>query len=179
MAVTINEPVKIYEMIGFYVVWEVTYSSDVQDPTFYIYQDGELLATTQLTMWRFTVAAGKSLMIEILDDATVAAGEVFPPTLTLGWHRVADANQYVIEEYVASVWTERARVDEVGSGYYMWSSRVLEDVTTHQFRVTPEDDNGISGTPIEFTALMARNPDRPSRVITYDDQTGKVTVAAA
>lgn len=175
MAVSISEPVQTGAR-----TFRVEYSTDLGAGTlFYIYQEGQLIATTYLTAWDFTVQPGDSINIQILDSATDVIEPVYPGRVTLGWEAGEAVDYYLIEEYVDAAWVTRARVDESGHGYYTWLSRYLEDCTTYEFRVTAYGTNGVAGTPrTTFTGLMVRQPDMPTNAITYDAGTGRITVAA-
>ena len=160
--------------------FRVEWSSDLGGtPTFYIYQDGQLIRTTESTSMIFRAPSGESLMIEILDSATETPQTAFPGRLTLSWEASTAVNYYLVEEYVASVWTERARVPDTNAYYFSWRTRYLEDVTTHQFRVTPIGTNGNTGARRTFSCLMVRHPDAPSVAYSYASGTGMVTVSAA
>ena len=83
------------------------------------------------------------------------------------------------EESVSAVWTLRKQVEVNGSGYYTFTTRFLEDETTHSFRVTPVGENENSGTAASMTIFMVRNPDAADVTWTYDGSTPKtVTIAA-
>ena len=158
--------------------WE--WSSDLGGtPTFYIYQDGSLIRTTQSTAQVFRAAAGETLSIEILDSASETPETAFPGRLTLSWEASTAVNYYLVEEFVASAWVERSRVADTAALYYSWQTRYLEDVTVHQFRITPIGTNGNTGAARVFSCLMVRHPDEPAVDYTYAAGTGRVTVSAA
>lgn len=173
MAVTVNKPVQIDDRS-----WSLTWSSTLSDPTYYIYVDGELIDTTTAESKIFSVENGASLVVDILDVATGTPGTAFPGRFTIGWNAVSGADVYLIDEYVASVWTNRAEIKETGRGYYLWRSRFLEDVTTHQFRVRAKGNNQNIGTALSLTRLMVRHPDPPDQNFSYSNSTKKVTVSA-
>lgn len=172
MAVTISKPVKIGQR-SFSVGW----SSSLTTPTFYVYQDGLLISTTQLTEQVFTVEAGESLIVEVLDSPTEAPITAFPGKLTIGWYSSAGAASYRVEELILGAWTLRADITDNGQGFFRWKTRFLEDVTVHQFRVVPVGTNGNNGTPLVFSAIMVRHPDPPEQNFIYSDVTKKVTVS--
>ena len=159
--------------------WRIAWSSDEPDPTFYIYQDGQLVATTKLTTWTFLVPGGEEPVIEILDSSTELPQTAFSGRLTLAWERSADTDYYLIEEYVDASWSEVARVPDIGVYYYSWQTRFLEDVTTHQFRITPIGTNGNSGAVKSFSVLMVHNPAEPDVSYSYDSGTAKITISEA
>lgn len=174
MAVTINQTDQTGP-----TTWKVTFSSDLGGtPVFSLYQNGVLITTTTATEWTFTVADLTSSIIEIFDDATSPA-TYYPGRMTLAWDAPPEATDYyLIEQKVASVWTERARIYDRGESYFSWNTLYLDDVTTHEFRVSPIGANGVTGQIRLFTALMVRYPDIPNVTYTYDSGTAKVTIAA-
>ena len=174
MSVTIEQPQRVGPG-----AWRITWSSDLSDPTFYVYRDGRLIATTALTSLVFTIAAGESPVIEVFDDAATLPSTAFPGRVTLAWYAIAAVDHYRIDEYVASVWTQRRRIRDDGSGYFRWRSRFLKDVTSHQFRVVPVGTNGNAGTATSFTVLMVRHPDPPNLTTSYDSGTRQLTFTAA
>ena len=178
MTVTIDPPTDLGDG-----VFRVTWSTDQGDGTvFYVYLGGLFAFETQLTEWTFQTPAGgetAALHIEILDEEPGYDPEVLPGRALLCWYGVDDVDYYTVEEYVDSSWTERQRIIDRGEGYFRWRSRILEDVTTHQFRVTATGDNGNDSTALSLTIFMVRVPDKPRVTYAYDDGTRKVTISAA
>ena len=166
MTVSINSTEKIDSS-----TWLVKWSSDLTTPTFRIYRDSVLIKTTTQTQETFQVVKGESLLIEIRDDLSTPS-LAYPGQLTLSWLATPATEKYKIEELVSSVWTLRAEITHQGQGSFKWVSRFLEDVTTHQFRITPVGKNGNEGTPKNFSSLMVRHPDVPAKNFGYD---GSVT----
>lgn len=176
MTVTLTEPEWVTDDTV-----ELSWSSDLGGtPTFYLWQWGDLVIITTDTGRQFTIAAGEDLILDVFDsasgepDAYVSNGRA-----TLCWWPVSGAAQYRVDEYVASVWTERGTVADNGEGFFAWTSRVLEDVTTHEFRIVPLDSAGNTGTATTFSKLMVRIPDVPSVSYAYDSGTAKITVSDA
>jgi len=174
MTVTISEPERLDSR-----TWRTSWSSDLEDPAFYVYRDGYLVAVTALGSMEFHIEGGESLVLEILDDADALPAAGFPGRLLLAWNSVDDADHYMIEEYVDSEWMERAQIADAGKPCFTWRTRFLEDCTEHQFRITPVGTNGNEGDPLTFIVLMVRHPDVPDVAYDYDDETAKVTISAA
>jgi len=151
-------------------IWQVQYSSSLEDATFYIYIDGIEVAITQLTQYNLPVAFGENSIIEILDDPDELPAEVFPGKVVLGWSFVEAADHYSIEEYVGGNWLEVARVQDNG-GYMSWQSRLLKDGQVHLFRIIPVAANDNEGTPREFAVLTVRHPDVPDVNYSYSQET--------
>lgn len=155
---------------------EVEWTSDQADPVYRLYVDGELLAETELTVWRFAISPGTSPLIEIRDDAT--RPPVYPGRATLHWRVAAGAVAYRVEAWSGTAWTVAGRVSVGGeSAYATWTSDWLADGQTHQFRLLPLDAAGNEGEAVELAALIVRHPDPPEVALSYDPGTGLVTIA--
>lgn len=174
MTVTISQP-QATGRNTFIVSW----SSNLSDPTFYVYQDGKLISVTKQTQMSFSVQHGESLVVEVLDDASAKPVTAFPGRLTLNWYASADTDYYRIEEYVNSSWTLKASIDDSGQGYFTYRTRFLEDQTTHQFRIIPVGKNGNQGTAKNFSCLMVRHPNPPDVNFSYSNDDETVTISAA
>ena len=178
MAVTLNPPELLSR--GVEDTYRFTWSSDLPTPTYYLYLDGLALTPGGTTDTELIVSApsGEGVILEVLDDAAALPERVFSGRATLGWHPSTGAAKYRVEEFVASAWTARQTVFEVGRGWYTWRSEVLADSSTHQFRVVPVGDNGVDGAPIAFDVFVVRHPDPAEAVQTYDAGTGLLTFSA-
>jgi hypothetical protein len=174
MAVTIDSRVQISE-----TVFDINYSSDLGGtPTFFIYQDGEFVTNTTETVWTFTTQPNVSLIVDILDSATLPLATL-SGRVTIAWDGDTDAKHYRIEELVLSTWTLRQIVAEINEGSYSWKSRWLEDETTHQFRVISVGENDEEANARVFAILIVRNPDPVLPTFKYDESDGTVLVEAA
>ena len=182
MAVTFRQPRRTGSD-----AWVIAWTSDQVSPTYRVYRDGRLIATTTAQSITITVAAGSETpVIEVLDDAADLPAAGFPGRALLAWFRSATGslNHFRVEEYVGAAWTLRRKLRDPGStinaaGYFTWKSRWLEDVTTHQFRVIPVGDNGNQGSAMTFAVFVVRHPDPPSVTVAWDSGTAKVTITAA
>ena len=200
MSVTINPP----QQIGLRS-WLISWSSDRDNAVFYIYQGGELIDTTTITQKIFSVDEGESLDIEIIDekvdranlrwnddpnlrwnddpcwmwDGSYALFKIgtYPGRLTLHWYASTGTLYYRIEEYVGAEWKLRAKIKDLGEGYFSWKSRYLEDSEVHEFRILPVGINGNQGTPKTFSCLMVRSPDEKDAGYDYSEDTKKVTIS--
>ena len=155
-----------------YIVW---WLSDLGDPTYYVWRDGVLVAVTTQTVMTFMVDLGDTLVVDVFDDVTDQPDGHGVGRAHLNWYQVDDADYYRIDEDDGG-WTERAQITDDGSGYFSWTSRFLEDVTTHTFRIVPVDAVGNEGDAVERFVFMVRYPDAPSTVWSYDDATGEMTI---
>jgi len=179
MPVTQAQPVKVAAR-----TWRLSWSSDLGGtPTYYVYEASELIAiTTDAQYVAYNASELQPPVIEVYDDAdTVPAMMQRPGRLRLQWYGDAgDALYYRVEELIGSTWTTRQHIAESGDGYYTYLTRHLEDVTTHQFRVVPIDDELNDGTALTFTALVVRQPDPPEIASqSYDGGAEVLTVTMA
>jgi len=92
MSVSIDSTVRISAN-----AWRVGYSSDQDDPTFYVYRDGRFVAATRATHYDFLVAPGESLVVQVLDSVSDAAANIADGRVELHWNRVAGADHYRID----------------------------------------------------------------------------------
>lgn len=163
---------------------EISGTSDQTVPVpFRFYRDGVKIADYSSPTQTFTklvhVPVGESPMFEVLDKAGAIPSPAFSGRVTLNWLAVPNATRYVVEEYYSAVWTERATVRSESRSAFKWGTRVLENATTHQFRVTPYDAAGNSVTALTYSFLMARHSDVPEVELAYSNSTHKLTIAAA
>lgn len=114
--------------------------------------------------------------IEVLDHDAQRFAPAYSGRLTLQWDRVESTSYYLVEELVAAVWTERARVTQTGMGAYQWQTRKLEDGQTHQFRVTPTGRHGQAWPTKSWSFTVTRTPDVPNVSYTFDVGTGNITI---
>lgn len=173
MTVTLNAPQYISEELV-----RLTWTSDETTPTFYIYRDGELIETTQSYETTVVIEEGESPIFEVLDSDLVSPVSGYPGQHEICWWAATSAEKYRIDEYVDSAWVQRDEVIDEGQPFFSWTTRPLEDVTTHTFRVVPVGANGNDGTAQTYSIYMVRYPDPPEVSMTYSAVTRKVTIAA-
>lgn len=152
-----------------------TYASDITDPTFYIYINGEFVTETQETEYEVTAALNTQFQFDVLDDPDELPEEFFPGTITLRWDGTPDSTSYRVDEYIDSTWTAKRVVVSDDRRVFHYDSELLDDSTVHQFRVVPIDTQGRSGTILEFEAEMCRYPDTPSQAMSITG--GEIVVA--
>lgn len=154
--------------------WLVTMASDLGGtPTFYVYLDGLLFATTTETEIEIPVPLNRIVAVEVFDDPATSPSAFYPSTVTLRWTGQGNEAMFRIEKYEAAAWAVVGQVFARGV-LGRWESPVLADNTTHQFRVVPVDGTGRDGIPKEFTGLMCRYPDAPDVSISFSG--GEFTV---
>ena len=176
MTVTIDTETRVDANTLFY-----EWSSDLHDPTFYVYVDAKMVNTTKATSQEFHVEPDDFPAIEILDNPSTEPQYARSSRETLAWYAHSLAESYRIDELVSDVWTERATIFDAGEGFFVWVSRPLEDMTQHEFRVVPIGTDGNDGqTPARIFVPMIRLPDVPNVAYTYNGATPKtVTITEA
>lgn len=178
MAVTYNAPTRL-DAISLLV----SGTSDQTTPIpIRIYVDGvkvaEYSSATQDFSRIITVPAGESATVEVLDKENAVPSPAFSGRITLNWLAVSSAVRYRIEEYVSLSWIERATLTASGRTSFKWRTRLLDDGSTGQFRVTPFDAYGNEATPLTYSFLCVRTPDVPNAVMTYSNTTHKITITS-
>lgn len=171
--VTLQPPVRFGAMS-----FLLEFSSNLEDPTFYIYADGVLIAETKQNDYILAAGEGENIFIEVLDDAEALPMQVFPGKARLCWFgadETIEADYYRVDEYSDSQWTPRASLPENG-GYLAFESGLLDDGKVHRFRIVPVGVNGNEGQAKEFAILVVRYPDEPSVNIEYSSITKKITI---
>lgn len=168
MTVLLNNPQSLDGQ-----TFRLSWSSDLEDPVFHIYQDGLLIDITEATTYDFSIVVGETLVVEILDTDDAPA-QAFPGRVLLGWYPVSGAASYRVDEYVGGSWVERATINDSSRGFYTYRSRFLEDSVLHQFRIVPIGIN--EGDPEELSIFLARHPDPPAQNFSYTS--GEVTINA-
>lgn len=177
LSVTLNNPVQISDER-----WLLSWSSNLSDQTFRVYQDGTLIAQTTDTSILLVVPAGSNPVIDVLDDDTPDAPGASTRRsghVTLIWPDIADTASYLVEHNDGGGWVELGTVEDDGSSQFQFRTGYLADMTTHQFRITPTGTNGNTGSVVTVSLLMVRHPDPPAVESTWDSGTSTFTVASA
>jgi len=173
MTVTLNPPTEFQGAVYF------SWSSGLEDPTFWVYVDGDLMAVTTETSYSFYGTAGESYVLEVFDiedhtPTTIPGGKAH-----FGWYSVANAQEYRIEQLVAGEWVDLLHILEDGSGFYSWRSAKLADGVLHSFRVRGVVDNAYLGSVLETSVFIVRFPDPPAASYAYSAGTGAITISEA
>ncbi|HRT95518.1 MAG TPA: hypothetical protein P5532_13910, partial [Planctomycetota bacterium] len=94
------------------VAARLEYASDQVSPTFRVYRDGVLIATTAATWLDVAFGRGEYPVFEVYDDAT-APGLCYPDRATVQWRgQGAGIAHYRVEQFVGAAWAVKARVPE-------------------------------------------------------------------
>jgi len=159
--------------------WRITWTSDQPSPTYRVYRDGVLVTTTVAESITIAVGPAESPVIEVLDDPAAIPMTTHPRRLSLAWYHTDLAEHYRVEQYIDSAWVYRAKLTDDGRWYFRWTSAVLDDVTTHTFRIIAVAVDGNQSTAVSLAALMVRHPDVPDATFTYDPDDGTLLVAVS
>lgn len=94
--------------------------------------------------------------LEIVEYPTQAPSEINQPFLLIQWYAVEDAAYYQVQELVSSSWVTLFEILEIGSTLYSYQTALLEDETTHNYRVIVfnELDQGSSGLLFDITPVV-------------------------
>lgn len=159
--------------------WVFTWPADSGD--YSIWLDGVLLSTVTTEEYTYDLAEeyiNAPPPLEIVNSADDADSAEHPPFAIIQWRGTTTAAQYVLEEVVDAVATERKTIFENGSGYYAFQTPVLTDCASATWQVIPIDEDGNEGDPLSFTAYIVRNPDAPQVSIAIAGGTVTVSVGA-
>jgi hypothetical protein len=112
--------------------------------------------------------------VEILD--TGAEPPLGSPYAFLQWWRVPGADGYTVQEYLGAEWISVnggyfATLDN--DGYLTWQSEILEDLSTHVYRVAAMR-NGAYSVAHSATVKIVRNPRPPACSATISTVDGAV-----
>lgn len=161
--------------------FELWFTSTESDPTFYIYINGVLVATTDAPFYFVDLPDGGSAILEVFDDsATLPSSPPVADTVTLQWYRPLnqEIDRYSVRQYDGvSAWDEIGIIYDTGLEAYQFETDRLDDDTVHQFRIVSfVSENGTESDPRTMVVHMKRRPDAPSATYTYDSGTGNDTV---
>ena len=158
--------------------WFFSWTSTLDDPTFYVYQDGLLIDITTQTSRTVRVSENGQLQFEVLDSASELPARAFPAHLFFTWEPVAAA-KYRVERFVDAAWTEVLTITDRGQATFSYTTPTLADVTTHQYRVVPVTAGGVDGPPRTWAVFLVRWPDKADVTLTWNESTHKINVAVA
>jgi len=144
-------------------VWQFTWSGAPAD-IFNVWLDGVLIATVTGTEYDFDKEGYDATPppLEIVDDEDDAESELYPPFAIIQWRTVDGAAAYLVERLVSASWVVQKTITEDGSGWYAFTTVVLGDQTSEQYRVSALDSRTNAGTAVAYTFALVRNPAPPS-----------------
>lgn len=140
-----------------------SWSSDLEDPTFYVWVNGVFVGTTLETSYVVAVGVGEQVQFDVFDDAAGVPLDYYPPFLVLRWQGRDGSVLFRVEEDVSGQWVFRGLVPFSVGNVYRHRTGVLSDSTEYTHRVVPLDVEGRTGSVLEFSAEMVRYPDAPSQ----------------
>lgn len=179
MTVTFTKAQKVDAL-----VWEWEWTSNLTNPTYYLYGNGVLIGETTHPQAMLTLSPNESFQFEVLDDPDAVPAFAYPSRAFLQWYLDEDdpAERYDIDEYVGGQWvssTPPSIKPGFGQTYFQYQTRVLEDQTTHIFRVTPVAADERAGVPVIYTFFIVRLPDPPTVSYSYSASSGDVTMTVS
>jgi hypothetical protein len=161
-----------------YALYLLRWSSDLPDPTYKVYIDGDLYQTTKQEELLYGVASGLTPVFEILDDNSDPgyARSSFP---RLCWYAPADAVRHVIERQDGETWTELTDFENEDKRFLKYNAPALSDGKSATYRITPYDSAGNDGAAKTITFTMVRHPDPLDLTTAYDSDTQTLTFTEA
>ena len=156
-------------------VWQITATSDLEDPTFYWYLDGILADVTRAGTKQLNPAPGEYIQVDVFDDPEAAVGQVYPSRGLISTSPDAQVARSLVQEYVDDEWVT---VHTARGAHVTYQTRVLDDGETVQMRVVPVNEAGIEGRPRPLEIAMVRKPDLPAVAAEYDSNTTRITLVA-
>lgn len=100
-------------------------------------------------------------------DAGMADSEINKPFLIIQWYGV-EASYYAIQELIDADWRDMFRIEEIGAQVYSWSTPLLADQTTHNYRVLAYNSIEQASTPLEFDIDVVTPPEFVDTDFTID-----------
>jgi hypothetical protein len=181
--VTFNQPQLLLTTGSGYSTYRLSWTSNQtinNGNPYRIYIDGVLVSTQVGATYDIRIGSNQNPMIEVLDTTTAIPSPAFPGYLELGWVLDANAAQYRIDQMNNNgQWVTQATMNaDSTSAWQEYTTPVLTDQATAQWRIVPIDAAGNAGTPVAFMALMVRYPDVPTPLWTYNGSiAGTLTLA--
>lgn len=153
----------------------ITYSSDLDNPTFYVWQDGELIYDTSRTSLVLTLQEDQTNVISIFDSAD---DRPLPTEKSDGLIRFAsdessEAYRVYIKDGITLTLQQEIRKDTINKTHSYRTGRIDDDdgVT---FQITSLQDS-LESVPAILPVSVIRIPDAPLVSAAFDDGTNKLT----
>lgn len=158
-----------------YNLFNISWTSTVEDATFYVYMDSLLYIITTNFSINVTVLAGEFPVFEVFDTEIHTIDSGLQSRQVLSFYRVPNTSHYLIQEFDSS-WTTTARVDDFGQWYFTYTSAFLDDTTLYRWRVLAVGTDQNLGTPRLHSAKIVRTPNIPTVDYTFDGGTGEIEI---
>jgi len=154
--------------------WRVSFASDLPDPLYRVYIDGELISETSINRHDVSVGDGDTVTVEIRDD-DAPPGYAKPSRVAVEWDGVPEGRTYKIEADGVPVGLLEHR--SVGERHRVVSPPFgsAEQVTVSVF---PLGDDGNKGETASTEVAAAQHPAQPDVLTRYDEDTQSLTIAA-
>lgn len=143
----------------------------------FLYLDGMLWKRSLEDFVIVTPPLGLELTLQAFDSSSDVPDPVFPGRIALRWFGVVDAVDYVVERKKDGEWDEAMRIRSVGFVPYRWTSGLLDDVTTHLYRVLSVSVSGKVSVVKEQAVFMVRKPSDPGVAYSYDEVLDELTIS--
>lgn len=119
--------------------------------------------------------------LEIMEATEVAPSENNQPFLSMQWYGegVGVVDHYLVYEFVASQWIQRAYINEVGSFIYTCTTPVLADEVAFTYKVVAVGIVQQQSTELDFTINVIRPPDSPEGTVVIGWNSGTTSVVVS
>lgn len=143
------------------------WTSNLSDPTYYVWVNGVLVGETLETEWLVSVGLGDQVQFSVFDDSSSVPPEYYPAQAKLRWLGRDGSSVFRVEQKVSGEWELIGLPPFRLSNVYQHVTGPLDDVTTYEFRVVPVDEDGRLGTTLDFALEMVRYPDSPEQTMQF------------
>lgn len=155
------------------------WTSDAEDPTYYIYIDGLFVKTTLDTTYTLTtVVNGDIFRFEVYDEPTIVE-PYFANYFNLNFYsKNQNISKFVVSEKIDGSFTETQTLNTVrGTYYYGLDTRQFEDGDTAEYKIEPFfDKNNEEGITYNFINEVITYPSNVGNILTFDSSSGIINI---
>jgi hypothetical protein len=144
-----------------------------------IYVDGVHVKTTYQRRYPLHVDTELPVVDVLTAEEDPTLEDARSARIILTWWPSPLAVIYRVEQYIDYMWVTLAEIPDRGEAFFEFVTEPLADDTQHQFKVIPIHASGAEKPELLITHQMVRAPDPPDVTVTYQDGSGKVTIAEA
>jgi hypothetical protein len=138
------------------------FTSNLSNPTFYIWIDGELVYSTKVNFFDVPIAKGTYVQVDVFDsDSDTPSPQLFTGGITVSWERTSGVVEYYLQHFESNAWKTIRVVRDLGQWRFTAKTGLLADCETHRLRVVAVGENKEQVIK-EFSFYMVRNPDPTS-----------------
>lgn len=150
--------------------------------TWHVVLYGILLATTEENSYRINLQefADYPPPLEVVDEDDLALSEQHKPYVLVQWYREDGAARYHVQHSTDGVsYATIATTQESGQWVYTYHSPILDDGSTHYWKVIAESIIGNQSTARQYNASIISPPRPVDSEITIAYSAGNIVVTEA